>query len=376
MKPALLDPTRTLTLRRSFTARTNGAFRRLINVVSNLVVTEDAFGLNKGAAKAIGGIPGRVASLPINNELSLLPTTNKRWAYKTNEEAADEFEKWLKQQVRKELLSEAEALRWRRYIARGFEKGANRALVEVSRGEGKGAKAKRFIDPTRSLDFAEGQREAFLRTTLQKSTAVEKLRLLQSSALSEVRGLTDTMLVQGRRIVVDSLVRNLSPRETAARLAKVLKVSQGRARTIANTELVRAHAEGQLEAMEALGVERVGVAVEWSSLASACPLCKPLDGVVLKTAEAKGMLPRHPNCRCAWTLANVPNEEGKKPLRSKSKIEKAIKKSQKEGGDREEWGPAAPISKKRPEPLVNCSCSEAELSFASLLCNLGLVNDN
>lgn len=368
-RPLNLDPTRTLTERRAFGRQIRKLFVRLRGELRSLIVDEDAFGLR--------------TDRPTLTPSSSVVVANKRWAYSTNEQAADQFESWLRGQVRKELFSEAEAQRWRRYIGRGFEKGANRALNDVRRGRGKGAKTTRFLDPTRSAGFEEGAREMFLRTTLSRPSAVEKLRLLQSSSLSEVRGLGDDLVTKGRRVLVDSLVRNLSPREIAQRLSKVLKVSEGRARTIANTELVRAHAEGQLAAMEQLGVERVGVAVEWSSLASACSLCSPLNHVVLTLAEARGMLPRHPNCRCAWKVANVLEDkaERKTQKRSKTKIDRAVKKSQREGGDAAEWGPGTPVSGTRPQPVLTnsfddmfCECTPAE-SFSRLLGNLGLPTD-
>ena len=68
---------------------------------------------------------------------------------------------------------------------------------------------------------------------------------------------------------------------------------------------IRAHNEGQLEAMEGLGAEEVGVAVEWSTSGlgvtkrgypSPCKVCAPLKGIVLSLKEAHGLLPRHPNC--------------------------------------------------------------------------------
>ena len=48
-------------------------------------------------------------------------------------------------------------------------------------------------------------------------------------------------------------------------------------------------------AFEALGVEELGVAVEWATAGdeAVCELCEALEGVVLKIEEARGMLPRH-----------------------------------------------------------------------------------
>lgn len=71
----------------------------------------------------------------------------------------------------------------------------------------------------------------------------------------------------------------------------------------------RAYAEGQLEALEQLGVAEVGVEVEWlvsglgstkAGYPSPCPQCAPMAGKVFKIAEARGLIPLHPRCKCAW----------------------------------------------------------------------------
>jgi hypothetical protein len=147
--------------------------------------------------------------------------------------------------------------------------------------------------------------------------------------------------------------------------------------TIARTETVRAHGEGQLDAMELLGVEEVGVAVEWSTSGlgggvtdlgnpSPCPLCAPLQGMVMTVKEARGLLPRHPNCLCSYIPANV-GEDTKEQKRSKSEISKAVTRSitaeaKEEGGTRRttaeqrartKWaGADKRIRKRRPKELV------------------------
>jgi SPP1 gp7 family putative phage head morphogenesis protein len=85
------------------------------------------------------------------------------------------------------------------------------------------------------------------------------------------------------------------------------KIGINRARMIARTEIIRAHAEGQLDALEKLGVDKVGVMVEWSTAGDdrVCSLCMSLEGVVLKIKEARGLIPRHISCRCAFSPANV-----------------------------------------------------------------------
>jgi SPP1 gp7 family putative phage head morphogenesis protein len=79
-------------------------------------------------------------------------------------------------------------------------------------------------------------------------------------------------------------------------------MSKDRGVKIARTEVIHAHAEGQLDSFQALGIEEVGAEVEWVSTPDErrCSLCEELHGQRFTIAEARGMLPRHPSCRCAW----------------------------------------------------------------------------
>ena len=68
---------------------------------------------------------------------------------------------------------------------------------------------------------------------------------------------------------------------------------------------------------------------EWSTAGDdrVCPLCGPLEGSVMTVKEARGLLPRHPNCRCAWIPADKKRKEaGQKrgPARDAA-VKKSIK---------------------------------------------------
>jgi uncharacterized Zn finger protein (UPF0148 family) len=85
------------------------------------------------------------------------------------------------------------------------------------------------------------------------------------------------------------------------------------------------NAERQLEEFEATGS---GIMAEWLTAGdnAVCKLCAPLHGIVLTTEEARGLMPRHDECRCCWTPANVgERDEGQK--RTKKAIDKAIDQS-------------------------------------------------
>ena len=79
-------------------------------------------------------------------------------------------------------------------------------------------------------------------------------------------------------------------------------INRRRATRLARTEIVHTYAEGSLDSYERLGVEEVGVLAEWSTAGDdrVCPQCSSLEGQILTIKEARGLIPLHPNCRCAW----------------------------------------------------------------------------
>jgi len=135
----------------------------------------------------------------------------------------------------------------------------------------------------------------------------------------------------------------MGPREIAGLVSsRVAAIGKERAKALARTEIIRAHSEGQLDSLEQLGVEQVGVAVELATSGyNVCEKCKKLNKVVLTLAEARGVIPVHPNCKCSWIPANV-GEDHRGQKRNYSSIKNAIERSL--GKKR--------ISKKRPKEMV------------------------
>lgn len=271
-----------------------------------------------------------------------------RFAFHSDPEKLAAFQQWLKEQFKANLTGKTEDQLWQIYIEQGYRRGAGRAFDDVKGrrwGAGEG-------------EFYKGSKEQFLKDSFARPVDVEKVKLLADRAFDELENVTSDMSNKMSRVLTDGLVEGKGPHEVAREMADEVDISRARAETIARTELIRAHAEGQLTAMENLGVEEVGAAIEWSTTGDSkvCEDCAALQGVVLKIDEARGMLPQHPNCRCAWIPANVgESEEGQK--RTKTEIEDAFE----EAGD-----PEKEIDKDRPESIVN-SLFEAVLNFDRLL---------
>jgi SPP1 gp7 family putative phage head morphogenesis protein len=240
---------------------------------------------------------------------------NKRWAHAASDAKVKEFQAWLKGQMPKV----ADEQLWQQYTLKGFQKGAGRAFTDTKQ---------------------KGSQQQFLKQAFGKPVSVEKVKLVASRSFNDLQGVTDSMATQMTRTLADGLVEGKAPADIASDLTDVIDISEGRAETIARTEIIRAHAEGQLMAMEELGIDEVGAAVEWTALDTACPKCAPLDGIVLKVSEARGLLPRHPSCRCAW----LPALDGGQP---KSEVLDALAEAGVTG---------LRIGKDRPEGVFNVFC--------------------
>lgn len=267
------------------------------------------------------------------------------FTYNADEAAkSTEFYRWLLAQIDQDIYDSRDDTQpnWTaEYLQSAYMKGQERSFSDL----------KKPINQ-KKLDFYKGTRAEFLRSAFYRPVSVDRLKLLASRTLMEMGGATDAMAQQVTRELVDGMISGESPKVVAARLAaRVEKIGLARAQTIARTETVRAHAEGQLDALEELGLDSVGIAVEWSTAGGlkVCQKCRSLEGVVLSIQEARGLLPRHPNCRCAFKPANV-GEPTVGQKRSAKRINTAIRASL---ATKDNWvGRKAHISRKRPRTLI------------------------
>ncbi len=383
LNPLRLDPTRTATLRRKFEEELARRFARLKRAVHDLVVVEDAFGLRRFKGFVLqersdereavlgisdirndaGSVFSRVRATrdsrqdnTLNQqersddqegEMQIRPsvvptqdrelvgrtkiqentnrvfTQNQRWAFQTDPAKVQQFKQWLKTRVESDMFMAASGQLdegyWETFVREGYRKGAGRAFDDVNRG-------KRAIATTEE-DFAffRGTKEQFLRESFAQPVAIDKVKLLAERTLTDLQGVGQSLATSLTRELAEGLVQGMNPREIARRMSRNLDIGKRRAQQIARTEIIRAHAEGALDSLEKLGVDRVGVMVEWSTAGDdrVCPLCEPMEGVVLRVSEARGMIPRHTQCRCTPIPANV-GESPTKQKRTKGEIQGAI----------------------------------------------------
>lgn len=307
--PMKLDPSRTVLIRRAFAADMDRRFCKVKSKVWKLLVTEDVMGAR--------------TAVPVHDNPALNVTNNvtnaAQWKFETDDDKVKKFRRWLTEQVNKDILeispTSGEPVggkAWTyKYVDSAYKKGVLRSWIDTHKT---GLK--------QPAGFIEGSKSQFLRQAFAQPERVSKLKLLYTRSYEDLKGVTATMSTKLSRSLATGLVDGTHPVETAREMVReIAGLTRTRAKVIALTETIHAHAEGQLDGLEDLGVEEVGADVEWSTAHDdgVCPLCAAMDGKVFTIAEARGMIPLHPRCRCAWlshvTVPKLGNGHAKKKKR-------------------------------------------------------------
>jgi len=293
--PLRIDPTRTTMLRKAFGIAIRARMESVRKAVVQLVLEDDVLGLDTHVTNAT---PMRQA-----------------WRFNTSAEKHKQFTRWLKEMIQQKLFTvdTTTGKPWHaKYIESAYKKGVVRAYIQTHKPELR-----------KSLDFYEGSKEQFLRSSFSTAERLSKVELIASRTYEELSGVSSTMSQQMSRVLAEGLSNGQNPITIARRMSKTISgISRQRADRIARTEIIHAHAEGQLDAFEELGIEEVGAIVEWLTAGdnAVCELCDHLDGIVMTIDEARGLIPRHPSCRCCWAPAGVGEKATGRAWRSDTKL--------------------------------------------------------
>jgi len=251
-------------------------FRRLAAAITKLLVEEDALGQKL-----------RQSPLVIHQV--------HQFAFHTDPQKLQAFQQWLQEQVSAGVL-QTDGLTgqpWMgKYVQSAYRQGMLRAYTDST-------KAGMMEKP----DWYAGSRQQFLQTAFGQPETMQKIQLLATRSFEELKGVTATMSQQMGRILAKGLAAGMGASTIARDMVKSIgALTRSRAQMIARTEIINAHAEGQLDAFRVLGVKQLGIQAEWSTAGDAlvCPECAAMEGKVYNTEDAHGLIPLHPNCRCAW----------------------------------------------------------------------------
>lgn len=220
-----------------------------------------------------------------------------RFQFATSADKLRQFQDWLRQQYAQTVTSPTDEQLWRTYIDAGYRKGAGRAFDDAKAKPRAAAASAPFSPGEDSNSRFAGTRDEFLRSTFAQPVSRERVELLASRTFNDLENVTDDLSARLGRSLADGLTQGQSPRELAREMSTDLDISQGRAELIARTEIIRAHADGQLDSLKNMGVDEVGVQVEWLSTNDGrqCEDCASREGATLTIDEARGLIPFHPN---------------------------------------------------------------------------------
>lgn len=269
-----IDPTRTGSIVRRFISDIRRRVRKLAAAVTLFLDTEDELGLK--------------------HTTTLVRMARRTFAFHTDSDKLKAFNSWFAQQVEANVLIPRRGPNWdptKPWTAEYVEAAYKRGLLNSYFASKKGFAG----------DIEQNQLE-FMRG-FNSAEAVSKLRLLATRSFEELKGVTAQMSASMSRTLAAGLAEGRNPIDIAKTMRQSLgTISKQRAELIAKSEVIRAHAEGQLDSFEKLGVKELGLRAEFSTALDSrvCPQCAALEGQVYPIEEARGLIPLHPRCRCSW----------------------------------------------------------------------------
>lgn len=260
------DPTRTTTLRQQFEADVKRRFKRVSRAIREAVGEEDGFGL-----KANRG----------------------QFEFPRSDDKISAFMDWLQDMEYDEVLEVRRGVGSQRsnapawtdlYIQSAYQKGLAQSAARMRK---------------QGADVApEWVTESFTRPF-----HVDRVALAYTRTFRELEGITDAMDQQISRVLAEGLSEGRGPMDIArSMIDRVEKVGITRARMLARTEVIRSHADASLNVYEEADAIGVQVEAEFSTANDdqVCEECRALEGKTYPLSEARGMIPVHPNCRCAF----------------------------------------------------------------------------
>lgn len=274
VRNATYDPTNTTPIRAKFTKDLEVRFAQLLLVIRSSIIKQDCFGL-------------RVQNVAPQETLP------KQFAFSRTDKKVEGFMDWLAVQEARGLLARVEAPQ----IGEALDAAWTNTYVLSAYSQG-------LLHAQEQLEQA-GIRPAGgfmpLEAALVLPVHADRLGALYTRTFSELRGITDAMDQQISRTLAEGMLRGLNPEAIAKEVtAKVKGVGLARARTLARTEIIRAHHLANIQEYRNAGLFNVRVRAEWLTAGDlrVCPECQSLNHRIFTLAQIEPMIPVHPNCRC------------------------------------------------------------------------------
>lgn len=261
------DPTRTKTLRRRYAQTLRAPFRAIRAEIRRGVGRDDRLGLSAEAES--------LAAEALSPDIDEL----ENYEFKRSGRKRRHFEKWLAEQLRTTVLTTIRRGR-NQYIKKAYDRGVAHAKQQ--------------------LDESGADLDAAFNAPIRKRT----LRRLYSRNFSLLQDITRDVGDELSETLTTGLANGWGATKTARKLNdRIGAVGLWRATLLARTETINAFTEGTLDRFEATDeVDEVAGRAELITAEDnrVCEDCEDLDGETFPIDEARGIIPVHPMCRCAF----------------------------------------------------------------------------
>jgi SPP1 gp7 family putative phage head morphogenesis protein len=227
---------------------------------------------------------------------SAITTNAGRFAFRRDDEKVEAFMTWLREQeqsaqiaiINRTATAGPRGLdrRWANiYIDSAYQQGIRRARSELAQAG--------YDVPT----------DAGVGAAFNQPIHADRAGAIYSRVSRELNNITEVMDHQISRILAQGIVDGKHPLVLAREInARVDAIGIARARTLARTEVIRAHHAANMAEYRQAGVDGVEVEAEFVTAQddNVCPECEALAEAGPYTLdEAESLIPAHPNCRCA-----------------------------------------------------------------------------
>jgi len=209
------------------------------------------------------------------------------------------FRVWLKGKVANNVLAKTNGIdnkSWMCvYVTNAYYKGLTRSYNDVNR-------AGKVLS---GVNWFGGAQNQFLKDVSRMTPIISQIELLEMRVVNLLQGVVDDMMNKMSWVLANGITKGHDVDTIRKDLEKIIvKVSKKRAKLVVIAEVVHAQAEGQLDGFELLGVDELDAIVELltTKKTSVCSVCKKLTAKVHSVKDARGLLPLHPLCKCAWSI--------------------------------------------------------------------------
>ena len=237
---------------------------------------------------------GRVKLKRMADDLQQAVQYSTSWSQQTKTQKLASLQRWTRQLVATHLDRPNQDTYLAEEVRKAHAKGVARSFDEAARAFSK------------SKDFNLGAKAQFSRDVRNRNR--ETIDLLVDTANNDIAHMGDQLIRQVARDAGALIRKGATGRQVRAAIRSAFQtIERKHLKAIVNVSIISAHAEGQLDGFEMVGVKRVGIRAEWVTAKDehVCRQCAQREQRTYTLLQARGLLPFHVGCRCVWRLSRV-----------------------------------------------------------------------